>query len=209
MTLVSVITPTWQRHDVIERCAQSVFAQTYTAVEHVIVSDGPDKTLAHTLAMDLWRRPLKTRPLVFEQLPEHVVGPHIDYGSRARNRGLAVARGDYIAYLDDDNTWRPRHLELLVEALEQTGADFAYSQMERHPAGDLIGAATPVYGGIDTSLLIHRRGLPERCGMWPLPHELNGDKHAPDWGVVERWLNAGATWTHVPHITVDYYMRSA
>lgn len=209
MTLVSVITPTWRRHDALERCIQSVFVQTYAEIEHVVVSDGPDRELAEILALDLWRRPLKTRPFKFDHLLKHIEGRYIDYGSRARNRGLELARGDYIAYLDDDNTWRPRHLELLVEALEATDADFAYSQMERHPAGDLIGAATPVYGGIDTSLLIHRRGVPERFGMWPLPDEMDGDKHAPDWGVVERWLNAGATWTHVPHITVDYYMRPA
>jgi hypothetical protein len=41
--------------------------------------------------------------------------------------------------------------------------------------------------------------------MWPLPDQLDGDKHAPDWGVVARWLGAGATWAFVPHVTVDYY----
>jgi hypothetical protein len=41
--------------------------------------------------------------------------------------------------------------------------------------------------------------------MWPEPHEIAGDKHAPDWGVVERWLTAGAQWVHVPQVTVDYY----
>jgi len=208
MTLVSVITPTWQRHEpLMQRCVPSVFGQSYGAIEHVVVSDGPDRVLAGTLALDLWRRPLKTRPLVFDQLDQHVVGPHVDYGSCARNRGLQLATGEYVAYLDDDNTWRREHVALLIEAIESTGADFAYSRMRRHPAGDVVGAETPVYGGIDTSLIMHRRGVPERCGMWPLPHELAGDKHAPDWGVVERWLAAGATWARVPQITVDYYMN--
>jgi glycosyltransferase involved in cell wall biosynthesis len=208
VTRVSVITPTWQRSTVLmERCVPSVFRQTYREIEHVIVSDGPDRDMAEAVAMDLWRRPLKTRPVIVDQLHEHVAGGHVDYGSRARNRGLELATGDYIAYLDDDNTWRPEHLTLLIEALDASGADFAYSQMIRHPIGDVIGAAAPEYGGIDTSLIMHRRGVPERRGMWPLPHELTGDKHAPDWGVVERWLAAGATWVHVPEITTDYYFQ--
>lgn len=208
MTLVSVITPTWGRHDLLmSRCVDSVYTQTWPEIEHVIVSDGPDRQLAVRLALDLWRRPLKTRPLVFDQLPEHVRGAYVDYGSRARNRALELVAGEYVAYLDDDNAWRPDHLRLLVEAIEATGADFGYSQMIRHGVGDVIGSPPPTEGHIDTSIIVHRAGLPQRCGMWPLPNELTGDKHAPDWGVVARWLNAGATWTHVPAITTDYYYR--
>jgi glycosyltransferase involved in cell wall biosynthesis len=203
MTTVSVVTPTWQRHKLLmDRCVDSVYTQTWPEIEHVIVSDGPDRELAAILAADLWRRPLKSRPLIFEQLAEHLDGD-VDYGSRARNRGLELATGDYIAYLDDDNAWRAEHLQLLMGAIGD--ADFAYSTMLRHPNGDEIGREPPAYGSIDTSLILHRRGLPQECGMWPMPHELHIDKHAPDWGAVERWLNAGATWVHVPLVTVDYY----
>lgn len=206
--LISVITPTWQRHKLLmERCVASVYSQTWPQVEHVIVSDGPDRDLAAVLAQDLWRRPLKSRPLVFDQLSEHDSAGPIDYGSRARNRGLALAAGDLIAYLDDDNVFRPDHLRLLAAAIEASGADFGYSRMLRHPTGDEIGVEPPQYGGLDTSLLMHRRGVPEKYGLWPLPDELGADKHAPDWGVVERWLAAGATWVHVPAITVDYYFQ--
>jgi hypothetical protein len=182
-----------------------VYTQSVPAVEHVIVSDGPDRDLADLLAKDLWRRPLKTRSLVVDQLPQHLDGP-VDYGSRARNRGLELASGEYIAYLDDDNAYRPKHLQQLAEALELSGADFAYSQMLTHPANSIVGLPQPTYGGIDTSLLMHRAGVPERFGMWPLPDELIGDKHAPDWGVVARWLDNGATWIHVAEVSVDYYV---
>ena len=44
--LVSVITPTWQRADLlVNRCIPSVQAQDYPVVEHIIVSDGPDQLL--------------------------------------------------------------------------------------------------------------------------------------------------------------------
>jgi glycosyltransferase involved in cell wall biosynthesis len=205
MTLISVITPTWRRHGLLlARCMPSVYSQTHPKVEHVIVSDGPDRDLAELVAGELWRRRLDTRPVVYLQLPDHGDGP-VDYGSRARNHGLRYAAGDLIAYLDDDNEYRPEHLELLAAALQSSGADFGYSRMLRHPNNDVIGHPTPVYGGIDTSILMHRRGVPEEFGWWPLPTEIEGDKHAPDWGVVSRWLDKGATWVHVPDVTVDYH----
>lgn len=203
MTLISVITPTWQRHRLlIDRCLPSVKNQTWPLIEHIVVSDGPDRELASLLTDELWKRPLKSRRLVYLQLTDHPDGD-VDYGSRARNHGLKHATGDIVAYLDDDNAWRPNHLEVLAPALESS--DFAYTRMLRHPHEDEIGAAPPAYGSVDTSLIAHRAGLPQRCGMWPLPAEITGDKHAPDWGVVERWLRADATWTHVPEVTVDYY----
>lgn len=193
MTVVSVITPTWQRHDLLlNRCIPSVRAQTFPKIQHVVVSDGPDPDL------DLGPS------VVFDQLPDHPEGP-TDYGSRARNRGLELASGDYIAYLDDDNAYRPDHVERLVAALDENpDADFAFSMLLT-TTGHLIGSPPPNYGAIDTSLIMHRAGVPQRLGWWPEPHELADDKHAPDWGVVKRWLDAGAKWVHVPFLTVDYW----
>lgn len=173
----------------------SVRAQTWPKVEHVIVSDGPDSALARDLA---------GKPVVFAQLAQHIDGA-VDYGSRARNRGLELASGELIAYLDDDNAYRPEHLATLAEVLlSDPRVDFAYSQMLT-TAGNVIGASRPQYGGIDTSIIAHRAGVPERLGMWPLPEDLAFDPHAPDWGVVSRWLVGGAVWAHVPAITVDYW----
>lgn len=195
MTVISVITPTWQRHDLLmNRCIPSVRAQTFPKVQHVIVSDGPDQDLGRKLGADAY----------YCQLDQHIDGP-VDYGSRARNTGIRFASGDYIAYLDDDNAYRPEHLALLAAALDaDPSLDFAYSMMLT-TSGNLIGSPPPGYGRIDTSLIMHRAGVPQRMGWWPEPHELVGDKHAPDWGVVGRWLNAGATWQHVPFLTVDYW----
>lgn len=208
MTTISVITPTWKRHQLLtERCIPSVFTQTWGDVEHVIVSDGPDRPLMKLLAEDLWRRPMKgpkTRPLVTDQLSTHAAGT-VDYGSRARNHAVKLASGELIAYLDDDNAYRPEHLELLAEAFDDPTIDFAWTKLITHPGEMVIGSMVPQYGNIDTSIIMHRADTLQRFGWWPEPHELEGDKHAPDWGVVERWLTAGANWAHVPVITVDYY----
>src|SRR4029077_2492629 len=88
---ISVITPTWQRARLLlTRCIPSVAAQDYDGeVEHVIVSDGPDETLAGVPGV------------VF--LPDHRPAPN--RGIWARLAGTRLATGDLIAYLDDDNAW--------------------------------------------------------------------------------------------------------
>lgn len=198
--LVSVITPTWQRHErLLLRCIPSVEAQTYPNVEHVVVSDGPDDDLMWKLAAlgapaGQWRR--------YTQLAAH--DPTVRWGTAARLRGIDLARGALIAYLDDDNAYRPDHLTILVAALDASGADFAYSCMDCYrPDGTAaykVGDMPPSYGQIDTSLIVHRRELLDRA-TWRYIDGLP----TIDWDIVERWLNAGATWTHVPATTVDYH----
>ena len=197
---VSVITPTWQRHQLlIDRAIPSVRAQTYADLEHVVCSDGPDRELRGLLAGE---------DVVYVEVPHH--DEHrMNFGSRARNHAFARATGDYIAYLDDDNAWRPDHLALLVKALDDNpAAGFAYSKLITHPQGTVIGTDPPRYGGIDTSVIVHRRELLD-LARWPKPGQIDGDKHAPDWAIVAAWLAKGADWVHVPAITVDYHFAGS
>lgn len=190
---VSVITPTWQRHDLLlTRCIPSVAAQTLP-VEHVVVSDGPDPALRDLLA---------DRAVAYVEVAEHADDP-CNYGARARNRGLEAATGNLVAYLDDDNAFRPQHVERLAAALDANpGVDFAYSRMFRHGLGDTVGAAPPIHGSVDSSILMHRKDGPARFGLWPVP-----SPYEVDWVFVRTWLEAGATWLFVPEVTVDYYYQ--
>lgn len=191
---VSVITPTWQRHRLLlDRCIPSVAAQT-VRVEHVVVSDGPDPELRALLAgLDV----------VYAEVTEHADDP-CNYGARARNRGLEVATGELIAYLDDDNAFRPQHVERLAAALIAAPVfDFAYSRMYRHGLGDEIGGEPPEHGRVDSSILMHRRDGPAKFGLWPVP-----SPYEVDWVFVRTWVLAGALWVHVPEVTVDYYHQA-
>jgi len=187
--LISVITPTWQRFALLtRRCIPSVRAQDYGGpVDHIIVSDGPDELLSRLGGVRF--------------LPEHVAA--LNRGIHARRYGVDLARGDLVAYIDDDNAWRPNHLELLVEALERSGADFAYSRaLCTEPGGFrwTIGSDPPVHTQIDTSLIVHRRELLGVANWQPT-------SGPADWDLIERWMRAGATWVHVPVVTLDYYAR--
>ena len=188
---ISVITPTWQRHDLlIDRCIPSVAAQT-VPVEHVVVSDGPDPVLAGLLAgLDV----------VYAEVAEHhTEGTNV--GGWARNRGLEVATGRYIAYVDDDNALRPEHVQVLAGALDANpDADFAYSRMFRHGLGDEIGAEPPEHGRVDSSILMQRADTHLKFGWWPAPSEYH-----IDWQLVHAWILAGARWVFVPQVTVDYH----
>ena len=193
--LVTVVTPTWQRHELLlNRCVPSVAAQYYRITEHIIVSDGPDPELREKLA----GLPPGAR---LEELPEH--HPEAQWGHYARLHGIDLAKGDYIAYLDDDNSWHPDHLRLLVAALEDTGAGFAYPLMAVHGRGEyVIGTDPPAEGQIDTSMIVHRRELLD-VATW----RWHPGIPTIDWDLVSRWTAAGATWTRVPSVTCDYYFH--
>jgi glycosyltransferase involved in cell wall biosynthesis len=183
---VTVVTPTWERRSLLtRRCIPSVRGQTYRGpVSHVIVSDGPDEGLAGVDGVKF--------------LPAHVLEQN--RGLTARRHGAELADGELIAYLDDDNAWRPDHLERLVSALVRSGADFAYSRALCHDSGRTwtIGQSAPVFGQIDTSVIVHRREL-LGLSTW------EASTGPADWSLVSRWVAAGATWAHVPHVTMDYY----
>jgi glycosyltransferase involved in cell wall biosynthesis len=194
--LVSVVTPTWGRHaELTGRAIPSVQAQTYEHVEHVVVSDGPDPQLRELLdGQDV-------PGLRFLELSEH--DPAARWGHWARLAGIEAAKGDLIAYLDDDNAYRENHLAVLVDVLVTTGADFAYSRMQvRGSWGDpryVVGAKPPQYGQIDTSLIVHRREL-LTVGTW--------EQSLPsiDWDLADRWVRGGARWAFSPETTADYYL---
>jgi glycosyltransferase involved in cell wall biosynthesis len=195
--LVTVVTPTWQRHGLLfTRCVPSVAAQSYWPLEHIIVSDGPDPVLRPK------RAPLMPSTAVrIEELPEH--DPEAQWGHYARLHGIDLAKGEYIAYLDDDNSWHADHLRLLVRALEETGADFAYPRMAVHGRGEyVIGTDPPSPGHIDTSMIVHRREL-LNVATW----RWHPGIPTIDWDLVSRWMAAGATWVRVPSVTCDYYFH--
>jgi glycosyltransferase involved in cell wall biosynthesis len=195
--MITVITPTWERRQLLlGRCIPSVAAQENCPepVEHLVVSDGPDPGLRDAIAA-AWPH------VRYAELDGH--DPQVRWGVRARLLGLDLAAGDTIGWLDDDNAYRPDHLARCAAALAgHPDAGFAYTYAQFHlPSGDqLIGHDPPVLGGIDTSVLVHRKHLTNQVATWR-----DDGQPTIDWDLVERWMAAGITWTFVPDITMDYY----
>jgi glycosyltransferase involved in cell wall biosynthesis len=104
MPLVSVVVPTVRRMTLVVRAINSVLAQTMGDLEVIVVVDGPDPETSAALALIPDRR-------------LRVIHNEISLGpGSARNMGGAVARGLWIAFLDDDDEWLPQKLERQLAA---------------------------------------------------------------------------------------------
>src|SRR5262245_16886500 len=113
MPLVSVVIPTRNRASLLERTLRSVLAQRMGDLEVVVVDDGStDDTTSVAGAADV------RVAVVRNQTPEGV--------SAARNRGIAAARGSWIAFCDDDDLWSPEKLTLQLDAAQRAGAHWVY-----------------------------------------------------------------------------------
>lgn len=103
--LVSVVIPAYNAAPFIEETISSVYAQTYTDWEVIIINDGSkDNTAA--ICSSFTDRRIKT----IHQPNKGV--------ATARNSGLALAKGDYVVFFDADDIMTPGFLRSRVEALE-------------------------------------------------------------------------------------------
>jgi glycosyltransferase involved in cell wall biosynthesis len=101
---VSVIIPTYNRRELVQRALDSVFAQTCRDFEVIVVDDG---------STDGTRAAVEGRPGV-RYLFQDNAGP-----ARARNVAMRQARGELIAFLDSDDVWWPDFLETQIGVLER------------------------------------------------------------------------------------------
>lgn len=119
--LVSVIMPAYNAAAFIARSIDSVLAQTHAELELIIVDDGStDDTFAYLEG----RAKLDARIILLAQAGNAGV-------AAARNAGIAAARGACIAFLDSDDWWHPRKLELQLQQMRQVGARVSYSAYQR------------------------------------------------------------------------------
>jgi len=128
--------------------------------------------------------------------------------SRRRSTRLELARGDYVGYCDDDDSLRPYHCTLLAQALTQhPEADFAVSRMLSHgPYGDtVIGHGELAAGSLGTPMVMHRRGVPERYGIWGGGGEWGPGDRFEDWHLIWSWIQAGAAYVRVQAETSDVW----
>ncbi len=116
--LVSVIMPAYNVAEYIGASIESVINQTYLNWELIVINDGStDDTLNRTKK---WAE--KDPRIRFYSQENGGV-------SRARNKGLSLAKGDYVAFLDADDLWKPEFLEKLLHA--KNDAALVYCGYER------------------------------------------------------------------------------
>ena len=114
--LVSVIMPAYNAEEYISEAVQSVMAQTYTNWELLILDDCSTDGTAD-----------KAR--CFSDLDPRITlysNPKNIGVALTRNKGMALAKGSWVALLDSDDIWHKDKLEKQLAAAENTGADIIY-----------------------------------------------------------------------------------
>lgn len=162
---VSVILPTRNRRALLSRALASALVQEQVSLEVIVVDDSSTDGTAEYLSS------------VADDRVRVVRLPVRSGVSTARNRGIKVARGHWLAFLDDDDRWLQRRLRATIDAALEVGADFAYGdtivvnargsliELEQAPAPTefacLLRYRSPIWG---PSAVIARASLLERTG---------------------------------------------
>lgn len=103
--LVSVVIPTYDRAALLRKALESVFAQTWTQYEVIVVDDGSTDSTREIIGQ--W----SDRLTYIWQENRGV--------AEARNRGTSAARGEWIAFLDSDDLWLPEKLARCMERVRR------------------------------------------------------------------------------------------
>lgn len=158
--LISVIIPAYQAEQYIADAVCSALEQNDIApgdIEVIVINDcSPDDT-------DAAMCPFKDNPAVRYVKNDYNLGV-----ADTRNRGLDMARGRYVAFLDADDWWEPDKLSAQLSLLEETGAPLCCSARVLHqedgtPTGRTIG----VPERITYEQLLHTNVIP--CGSVVMP----------------------------------------
>jgi glycosyltransferase involved in cell wall biosynthesis len=167
-----------------------------------------------------WAQTVKPREVII------IYDEHHRGAAWARNTGLANVSAPYVLFLDDDDALAPQALEMLLAAVEETGADLAYP-------------CTEVLGGRDPLAVAHEGRWVNPCGVpfgeeqerhlryagnfiplgWLADTELvrhvggfppaGGPGREEDYQLLINLLNAGARFVHVPERLYRYLIHGA
>jgi glycosyltransferase involved in cell wall biosynthesis len=205
--LISVVMPCYNAAHYVEEAIDSVLWQSYSHVELVVVDDGSSDTSATVID-----RLAAANPGRIRVLHQTNSGPYA-----ARNLGLTHAHGNFIAFLDADDTWHPDALKALHAALTDARADVAYCGWQNvgEGAANTQPYIPPNYAAADAVALFL-----QAC-PWPingvllrrqLVDALHGFSErlptAMDYDLWLRMLASEPTVVHVPQV-LAYYRRYA
>lgn len=145
--LVSIIIPTYKNRGHLKRSIDSALSQTYNNIELIVVDDNEPGTPYR-----------QSTEQVLEQYDcndkvKYIKHEHNKNGSAARNTGWRSSRGQYVAFLDDDDYFLPQKIERELQYLiEHPEFDAAYTYEESEKKG--VMQITPFEGDVSKQILM-------------------------------------------------------
>jgi glycosyltransferase involved in cell wall biosynthesis len=188
-----------------ERALRSVQGQTYARWEAIVVCDGPEpETATRMAALGDARIRCVQRPRNGPYPSE----PHARWlvaGTHPFNEGAALARGTWIAPLDQDDEWSDDHLAVLLARARERRAEVVYGRLRTRVAGageTWLGAWPPQSGDFAFQAGILHAGLTDF--LYDVNAHLAGEPG--DWNLARRMLEAGVRFDFVEQIVGTYHV---
>jgi glycosyltransferase involved in cell wall biosynthesis len=197
--MISVVITTHNRAELCKRAIESVKKQTFKDFEIIVVDDCSTEDYTEVASIEGIR--------YFRQ--------EVNGGTQAKpkNRGIQEAKGEYVCFLDDDNTYREDHLIMLYNEIKKGEFDVVYGDRM------IVDLKTDEYKGvgiasdfrtdlimqrnfIDTSDFIVKKSILEAIGGWDERY-----KRMLDWNLIVRLFKYGCTFKRIPIVLTNYYVN--
>jgi hypothetical protein len=203
--LVSVTIATYDRGEqLVNRAIPSVLAQTYTNLEIVVVGDAAPQDTATRIGK------LDDRRITYHNLA--VRGPYPDSprdrwhvaGVPPRNAAVALARGSWVAPLDDDDAFHPHHVERLLELAQRERHEVTYGRLRclmNDGSEFVLGKYPPEFGHFGWQGALFHAEL--RVFEMELADALFSSP--ADWSLCRRMLRAGVRFGMLDDVVTDHY----
>lgn len=115
--LVSVVIPTYSRNDALERAINCILKQTHQNLDIIVVDDNPPESEYRSSTEKIMEKYASESRIRYIQNPQNLGG------SGARNQGIKAAKGEYIAFLDDDDEYYPEKIEKQLQVFLDSKSD--------------------------------------------------------------------------------------
>jgi glycosyltransferase involved in cell wall biosynthesis len=203
---VSVIVPTRNRRELLPTTVCSALRQRGVDLEILIIDDASDDdtaAVAHTFADGRVR-------IIRLDKPSGV--------SAARNHGVAAARGEWLAFLDDDDVWAPDKLARQLAAAGESGRDWAYTGGVVFLGDRIVRAQVPLAPDAMVKTLLRYDAIPGggsnvimRRALWPHIGPFNTQlRSGEDWEMWIRLTKHGSpAWVCAPLVAKRLHATNA
>lgn len=135
--MISIIIPLYNKQKQIQKTLESVFFQTYKDFEVIIVNDGSTDNSVERVKEFLEIRKLEG---FYEKV--RIITQENGGVSKARNTGIENARGEYIAFLDADDEWKPEYLQTQKDLIDKYPAASVFAT--NYELKDFQGITSPI-----------------------------------------------------------------